>query len=99
MSDSVLSPSAPDSAKPTRRRYTQAYKRRLPRIGNKVKIETSGSFGRSSSEEITIYGEPDPGDSDGGRVRHSGSRGLPQTRYQLTDVLPVEEQIRRDVSA
>ena len=36
---------------------------------------------------------------DGGWVRHSGSRGLPQTRYQLTDVLPVEEQIRRDVSA
>ncbi|MEY4209611.1 MAG: hypothetical protein RLZZ20_2763 [Pseudomonadota bacterium] len=29
MSDSVLSPSAPDSAKPTRRRYTQAYKRQV----------------------------------------------------------------------
>ncbi len=42
MSDSVLSPSAPDSAKPTRRRYTQDYKRQV--------VEQSLQPGASAAE-------------------------------------------------
>ena len=42
MSDSVLSPSAPDSSKPTRRRYTQHYKRQV--------VEQSLQPGASAAE-------------------------------------------------
>ena len=42
MSDSVLSPSAPDSGKPTRRRYTQDYKRQV--------VEQSLQPGASAAE-------------------------------------------------
>lgn len=42
MSDSVLSPSAPDSSKPTRRRYTQDYKRQV--------VEQSLQPGASAAE-------------------------------------------------
>jgi hypothetical protein len=45
----------------------------------------------SSGEEITIYGEPNLGGSNGGWLRYSCGRGLPHTQDQFTDVLPVEE--------
>ena len=71
--------------------------RKLPRHGNRLKMETSASLRRRSDEEVAFHGEPDPGDPGRGRSGSGRCRGLSKARHQRSDLLPVEEQIRRHV--
>src|SRR5690606_6623817 len=46
-------------------------------------------------EEVTLYGQPDHGDFEAGRVRCSGSRAMSRARHEQRHVLQVARQVWR----
>jgi len=64
--------------------------------GEVIRVSPPGFYLRSRVHEygglpfacrVTIYGQPDPGDSETGRDGHTGTGSVPRTRHKQCDVL------------